>query len=101
MHKEKRFDTIALTNFKHMSDHSFVETIATHLEYERIVEAISNLDEKYREVLFYHYIQELTVSEISNLLDRKRSTVKMQLVRGKKMLLSQVGTEGDRSDDNQ
>ncbi|MFQ8953727.1 MAG: RNA polymerase sigma factor [Oscillospiraceae bacterium] len=41
----------------------------------------------YNEVLFLHYVNELPVKKTAALLERKVSTVKMQLVRGKKLLL--------------
>lgn len=37
--------------------------------------------------MFYHFVSEMKISEIAELLGRKKSTVQQQLVRGKKLLL--------------
>ena len=37
--------------------------------------------------MFYHFVSEMKIGEIANLLGRKRSTVQQQLVRGKKKLI--------------
>lgn len=92
--RDKIFDNSDLSDVKDISDDSFVEMVSTHLEYETIVNAIKCMDEKYREVLYYHFIQDMTVKEVSGILDRSISTVKMQIVRGKKILLSLVNAIG-------
>ena len=48
---------------------------------------VKSVPTPYNEVLFLHYVNELPVKKTAALLERKVSTVKMQLVRGKKLLL--------------
>ena len=76
-----------LNNIAELSDNDFVERICTHIDYERIVNAIRQLDDVYREVLYFHFILELSASETADILSRNLSTVKKQLVRGKQLLL--------------
>lgn len=64
-----------------------IEKLAQHMVYEKIVLAIRNIPSPYNETLYLHYVRDFTVAKTAKLLDRKVSTVKMQLVRGKKLLL--------------
>lgn len=73
-----------------MSDTAFVEKICNNVEYKRIIEAIASLKDIYREVLYYHFVMELSVPEVAKLMNCKVSTVKQRLVRGKKILYAQL-----------
>lgn len=66
----------------------FVEHICQQIEYEQVLVAIKQLDDKYRDVLYYHFVLELPVSKVADLLHQTVSTTKKQLVRGKKKLLN-------------
>ena len=92
-HEKVVFDAtneIYLKNFANIADDELVDKVSRGIEYERIVEAIASLDEIYRETLYYHFVLEMSVSEIAKLLDCKTSTVKQRLVRGKKLLYKQL-----------
>lgn len=67
-----------------------IENIATELQYEKLVSVIKSVPSPYNEVLYLHYVREFSVKQTAVLLDRKSSTVKMQLVRGKKILLKEL-----------
>jgi len=64
-----------------------IEELAEKTEYEDLIAAIKSVPTPYNEVLFLHYVNELPVKKTAALLERKVSTVKMQIVRGKKLLL--------------
>ena len=53
---------------------------------EKIIKAINDMPEYYRDVLTYHYLGGFSVKEISVLLNKPISTVKSQLKRGKELL---------------
>lgn len=96
-------DTIIEYNMgdvEELSDDTFIETLCNKIDYDQIIEAIKNLREKYRDVLYYHFVMELTVPETAKLLDQTTSTTKKQLVRGKKMLLSLLKTKGVKDNAN-
>lgn len=79
-----------------MTDDDFAEKICNNIEYERIVSAIASLKNIYREVMYYHFVMDLSVSEVAKLMECKVSTVKQRLVRGKKLLYAQLfGGESD------
>ena len=73
-----------------LTDDAFVEKICDNIEYEQILLAIASLKDIYREVMYYHFVMDLSVPEVAKLMDCKVSTVKQRLVRGKKLLYAQL-----------
>lgn len=69
------------------ADDTLIEEIAEKTEYEKLLAAVKSVPPPYNEVLFLHYVNGMPVKKTAALLGRKVSTVKMQLVRGKKLLL--------------
>lgn len=53
---------------------------------EMIVGEISRLKPKYKEVILLYYYQELSISEISSVLEEKESAVKVRLKRAREQL---------------
>ena len=90
---QKEKSNVKLDDCEKLSDDDFIERLDIGNTYNRVVEAILSLDEKYRDVLYYHFVCEMSVNNISDLLGRKTSTVKQQLVRGKKILLEKLREE--------
>ncbi len=91
--RQKEKSNVKLDDCEKLSDDDFIERLDIGNTYNRVVEAILSLDEKYRDVLYYHFVCEMSVNNISDLLGRKTSTVKQQLVRGKKILLEKLREE--------
>ena len=89
-----------MNDIEELSDDTFIEFLCNKIDYDQIVEAIKSLNEKYRDVLYYHFVMELTVPETAKLLNQTTSTTKKQLVRGKKMLLSLLETKGVKDNAN-
>ena len=56
--------------------------------------AIARMDEKYRNVLYYHFVLEKSIPETAKLLFQSVSATKQQLVRGKKQLLTALSEKG-------
>ena len=86
------------SNYPALNDDEFVDLICLRSSYNEVVNAIKQMPSPYREVLYYHFVLELTISETSKLLGIQMSTVKMQLVRGKKHLLMKLGVGGTKED---
>lgn len=61
--------------------------------YSEVLSVIRNMDDSYRDVLYMRYVMDMSVKQIADSLDRKVSTVKQQLVRGKKMLIRKLSGE--------
>ena len=103
--KQKKKDNISLDtvieynidNIEELADDTFIEFLCNKIDYEQIIEAINNLDEKYRYVLYYHFVLELSVPQTAKSLNQTLTTTKKQLVRGKKMLLNLLDIKGDEN----
>ena len=67
-----------------------LEQLLSRLEYQKIVTVIKELKPPYNEVLYLHFVNDLSIRQTAKLLNRKEKTVKMQLVRGKKILVSKL-----------
>lgn len=88
LHKNERVTSFAeLGDVEKMTDENFFEKLGISENYKEVVDAIRGLDDTYRDAMFYHFVSEMKISEIAELLGRKKSTVQQQLVRGKKLLL--------------
>ena len=84
-----------------LSDDTFLELICNKYEYDKVVQAIKLLNEKYRDAMYCHYVMEMTVPQTAKSLNQTLSATKQQLVRGKKMLLSLLGKKGDDKNGNE
>ena len=59
-----------------------------------MIEQIAKLPTKYKEVIILYYYQQLTMTEISEILNVNINTIKSRLLRGKKILQNKL----ERSD---
>ena len=89
-----------LEGIEELSDDIFLEVICNRVEAENVTKVIKRINEKYRDVLYYHFVMGLTVPETAKSLHQTISATKKQLVRGKKMLLKMLGIEGVATDGN-
>lgn len=88
-------DSIIEYSNENMTDSEFIDRICDESEYEQVISAIKSLDEIYRNSLYYHFVLEISVQEVSKILNQSISTTKKQLLRGKKILLSLLKTKGE------
>lgn len=95
--KQNRETVFPLDERIEAEDDSLLDKICTRENFKTVVSAILALDEKYRDVLSLYYLNELTVSEIAVTLSRKESTVKQQLSRGRRKLISNIEKEENHS----
>ncbi len=77
-----------------LNDNSFLDMICNSLSYQEIISAIRSLDKKYEEVLYLHFVLEMSVSDVADFLERNKNTVKIQLARGKMILLEKLSLNG-------
>lgn len=59
-----------------------------------VLEYVMALAEKYKTVILLHYFEDLSVEQISDILNITKSAVKMRLMRGRKLLKNEL-TEGN------
>ena len=69
---------------------SYSEPVETdffeHSDYEMLVQTIKTLPEKYKDVLFLRYVQELSAKEVASLIGVPAETVRKRTERAKKLL---------------
>ena len=70
-----------------------LDNICTSETYDKIVGIINGFNDIYRDVLYLYYVEEYSAAETAKMLNRKRSTVKKQIIRGKKLLLEIIRKE--------
>ena len=79
---------------KDLSEEEFVTELCNKITYDKLLDTMMNMSDTYKEVLYYHFVLGMTAKETADYLSRKVSTVKKQLVRGKKLLTEQAEKEG-------
>lgn len=77
-----------------LNDNKFLDMICNSLSYQEIIAVIRSLDKKYEEVLYLHFVLEMSVPEVADYLKRNKNTVKIQLARGKMILLEKLSLNG-------
>lgn len=60
------------------------------LEIEPVRKALSKIKEEYAEVIIWHYLDELTIPEIAQILDKSEGAVRVMLSRGLEVLRQEV-----------
>lgn len=76
-----------------LQDTEFIDSLQVNDQYEEVVRAIQNMDEKYSTTLLYRLRDELTISEIAQLMDVPEKTVYTRLNRGTKLLYDALDLE--------
>lgn len=90
---KKNKDFVDIDTVENITDEEFFDRLEISENYNEVVNAIRKLNDKYRDVMFYHYVNEMKINDIADLLGRKKSTVQQQLVRGKKLLIELLETD--------
>ena len=83
------------------SDDNFIDRVCTNFDYEEVLNVLQSLNDTYCDALYYHFVAELSISEVAKILNQSISTTKKQLVRGKKLLISKLEKEVMTADVNQ
>lgn len=89
-----------LNDTSNLSDDSFIELLCTKTDYEKVVQALLSVEEPYRDIMYYHFVMELSIPEAAKHLGRNKLTAKKQLLRGKKILLNKLGIKGENEHGN-
>ena len=79
----------------YISDDEFFDSVFSESSYNEVVSAITNLKDTYKIPMYYFYVKELKLKEISKLLGVNLSTVKSRIYKGKKVLLEQLGVNNN------
>lgn len=90
MRKSAKTIELPLTETEVALDESAFSNLVSNIEYQEIVSTITNIPSPYNEVLYLHFVKDYSIKKTATLLDKKTATVKMQLVRGKKILIDKL-----------
>lgn len=78
---------------KDISDSAFLDKLRIQENYEEVVKAIRSLNDTYKDVLFYYFVEGMKAKDLADLLGRNKATVQQQIIRGKKKLLEILGND--------
>ena len=90
LRKSSKIIEIPLDETEDAIDEKALSSLVGNIEYKEIVSSIANIPNPYNEVLYLHYVKDYSVKQIASLLNKKTSTIKMQLVRGKRILVDKL-----------
>lgn len=88
--KTSKIEELPLSETENAIDENALVNLISNIEYREIVSAISEIPSPYNEVLYLHYVKDYSINKTANILNKKTATVKMQLVRGKKILIDKL-----------
>lgn len=88
--KSSKIIELPLSETEKFVDESALDDLVSSIEYEQIVSVITSIPSPYNEVLFLHYVKDYSIKKTATILDKKPATVKMQIVRGKKILIDKL-----------
>ncbi|TGB01118.1 sigma-70 family RNA polymerase sigma factor [Halobacillus salinus] len=95
--KKKSFHTLKLSieKFENKLKGASVETEVVEQEKkDEVLEAVLSMKQKYREVIYFYYFQDLKIDEIKDALGLNENTVKTRLTRGRAILKEILQKEG-------
>lgn len=92
--KNENLKLVDIEDIENLPDDRFIASLEIQDNYDKVIEAISNMSEIYRDVMYYHFVTGMSDNEIADVLGRKPVTVKTQLVRGKQILLKELKEKG-------
>ena len=86
--KKGKTETLALDNEQDIQDLSFdtARQATVNSDMHSVMRAMTNLKQDYQNVVIWHYIDELSVSEISQITNKTQGAVRVMLHRGIKEL---------------
>ncbi|HEY8363147.1 MAG TPA: sigma-70 family RNA polymerase sigma factor [Tissierellaceae bacterium] len=80
------------------SDEKVEDTVIESIDRDILRKELKNLDDLYREVLILFYYEELSIKEISKILNEKEGTIKSRLSRGRTLLKKAIEKGGELSE---
>lgn len=88
--KSSKITELPLSERESDINEKYLNNLVCDIEYKELVSVITDIPSPYNEVLYLHYAKDYSIKKTAALLNRKESTVKMQLVRGKKILVDKL-----------
>ncbi len=82
--KKKSYSLDEMTEYgvDFRTDEDLVEDQQKEFEKQKVLKTIDNVDEKYREILILRYIEEMSIKEIGEVMDKSQNHVSVMIHRG-------------------
>lgn len=100
IYRKRQTDWDNLTDLEGLKDQlqgiTVEEVVFSQESYQRLLDAITTLKEKYKDVMVLYYVYSHSTKEIAKLLNIKENTVSVRMSRGRKMLMEALGKEKAR-----
>lgn len=78
---------VSIESIPHVSDKTDIhEKAALNADMEAVKNAIGNIKQEYQDVIIWHYLDDMTVAEIAEIMDKPAGTIRVMLHRGLKSL---------------
>ncbi len=88
--KSLSLDAITESGFDILSEQDEAESHENAFDGKMALDAVKNLDEKYRDVLMLRYVDDMTVSEIAKIVGESENNVSVRIHRGLEKLKSSI-----------
>ena len=88
--KSSKITELPLSETETFIDENALNNLVSNIEYQQVVDIIKSIPYPYNEVLYLHYVKDYSLKKTAALLDKKMTTIKMQLVRGKRILTDKL-----------
>ena len=91
--KSSSLDDIMEKGFDVEDEKDEAEEHENKFESKMAIEAVQKLDEKYRDVLMYKFVEEMSIKEIAEITGESANNISVRINRAMKMLKEIVGVE--------
>ena len=92
--KDVTQDTEILLNIKDERQQSLLSQIENQFEMKNIEKVLRRLKDEYREIIILRFIEELSITEIADILDKSKGSVRVLLHRALKVLRELLKQDG-------
>lgn len=76
--------------FIYENEYDYIEELDAQENYNKIVKAIEDLDEKYSSSLYMFFCEKMSVQEIAKIMGISPKTIYTRIARGKKLLFDSL-----------
>lgn len=84
--RRRKNESLAETELPDRAVDGEIDLLIDKLTFEQAVKCIVKLDDLYRDVLYLHYVRDMSARQVAHTLALDRKTVETRILRGKKLL---------------
>ena len=88
--ESEHYDVVVPTEDDDFISDSLADNVATAVGYEKMLQAVKELDFTYRDIIIYKYLFGFSAKKISEILEIPIRTVETRVYRGRKILIEKM-----------